>query len=148
MNIANVQFPIFEPYNKPTYEIYVSGCYRGCKGCHNYYLRDFNYGEKLDIANMVNNMLERELLFDIVSFLGGEPLDQDKEELVSLIKEIKDKLPNKKLWLFTGYDKKEVDKELFKYFDVIKVGCYIEELQQDGFPASSNQKVLIKGEDY
>lgn len=33
MNIASIKWPQFNPYNKPTVEIYVAGCYNGCKNC-------------------------------------------------------------------------------------------------------------------
>ena len=74
-----------------------------------------------------------------VVLLGGEPLQQDKEELLSLCRLLSE--AGLKIWLYTGYELHDVDKDILKYVYTIKCGRYMAELQQDGFPASSNQKV-------
>jgi hypothetical protein len=52
------------------------------------------------------------------------------------------------MWLFTGSEKEKIPLWGFEYFDRIKVGSYKEELKQDGFPSSSNQRMLVKRKDY
>lgn len=153
MNIAGIQFPVFNPYQKATIEIYISGCSKGCIGCHNPELQDFKYGKKLNKDEIITYLMEREKLFSILAFTGGEWLDQNLEEVKDIIYWIIHALPdygNKKIefWLFTGKEKFQIPNWCFEYFDKIKIGCYEEKLKQEGFPASSNQKLLLKGKDY
>ena len=109
-------------------------------------MQDFNYGNPLDTENLLKDIKNNSSWIDIISFLGGDPLDQKDHEFMRLIVAIKAKFPKKKLWLFTGNT--EVPLWVKEMFDVIKVGQYVEELRQDGFPSSSNQKILRKGVDY
>jgi anaerobic ribonucleoside-triphosphate reductase activating protein len=150
MNIASIQFPCFNPYMEPTIEIYVSGCNRKCKGCHNPELQNFNYGEPLDLEKLINYLKEREELFTSISITGGDLLEQNSNEAYIFITELRLNFPNKMLWLFTGAEKEEVlsYKLLINNFDFIKVGKYIVELEQEGFPTSVNQELLKKGKDY
>jgi hypothetical protein len=148
VNIAGVIFPVFNPYQKATVEIYISGCYMKCPSCHNKELQDFKYGEKLNKEKLISYLIEREDLFSIVSITGGELLDQNKEEAKAISYWIIHALPGKKFWLFTGKEKQDIPDWVFEYFDVVKIGCYREEEKQEGFPASKNQKVLIKGKDF
>ena len=68
------------------------------------------------------------------------------------LQKLKEEFKTKEFWLFTGYNLEDLQKDefdwVFMFFDVIKVGPYVEELKQERFPASSNQKVLKKGVDY
>jgi len=159
MNIASIQWPTFNPYGKATVELYVSGCNRRCKNCHNPELQNYNYGESINFENLINYLKDREKLFSIISITGGDLLEQKESEAEELILKLKENFPHKEYWLFTGATFEEfVDIEeqtgdiLFvwikKYFDYIKVGPYKEELKQEGFPSSSNQKLLKKGKDY
>jgi anaerobic ribonucleoside-triphosphate reductase activating protein len=149
MNIASIQFPCFNPYIESTIEIYVSGCNRKCKGCHNPELQNFNYGEPLDFEKLINYLKEREELFTSISITGGDLLEQDNMSAQTLVHKLSQFFPNKKLWLFTGANYKEdCYYWVWEYFDVVKLGEYKEELKQDGFPSSSNQRILKKYIDY
>lgn len=146
MNIARIQFPVFNPYNKSALEIYFSGCNGCCMGCHNPELKDFDLG--LNWRDKLNYILNRKYFFEIISFLGGEPLDQDKIEMQRFIQTLRSLLKNKEFWLFTRYEIEEVPLIFLQYFDYIKTGKYDILLSQEGFPASSNQRLLKKGQDY
>jgi anaerobic ribonucleoside-triphosphate reductase activating protein len=76
MNLAAIQFPTFNPYQKSTVELYISGCTHKCKNCHNTELRDFNYGKKLNIPELLCYLNERQHLFSIISITGGDLLSQ------------------------------------------------------------------------
>jgi hypothetical protein len=147
MKINNVQFPVFNPYSKPTYEIYVAGCLNACPECHLKELWDFDNGEEVT-DGFFKKMEDRRDWFDCISVLGGDLLYQDDKEAHCFCSNLKFHFSDKEFWLFTGKDFSEVPKWCFQYFDVIKCGKYIKELKQERFPASSNQKVYRRGKDY
>jgi len=148
MKIANIQHPIFLPYNKPTIEIFISGCNDGkgrCKKCHNPQLWNFDVGDEIN-DNFYKNLKEKEDFYECISLLGGCPLDQDRHDLLDFLMRLRHLFPDKEKWLFTGKD--EVPNWVKEYFDYIKIGKYDENLKTDGFPASSNQRVLKRGVDF
>jgi organic radical activating enzyme len=145
MRISAFSFPVFKPYKKATMEIYFQGCVRNtCTGtCHNPELRDPKGGKEITVEEIVKHLDERKLLFDCISFTGGEPLQQGEKELYLLALDLKNKFPDKELWLFTGEpDFDEIPGWCKELFDVIKFGGYMESLKTGEFPASSNQKVV------
>lgn len=149
IKIAKFQYPIFNPYNYATMEIYVSGCTRHCEECHNPLLQDFNYGDSLTTDNIIAFLNERKDLFDIIAFTGGDLLCQDNKEAYDLVQNVYKKFKDKSMWLFTGESNiKKIPLWCFKLFNTIKIGCYIPKLKQDKFPASSNQQILKKDIDY
>lgn len=147
MNIADVQFPVFNPYKKATVEIYLSGCTIKCDGCQNIELQSFNYGKKLDVVHLLTELKEYEKYISYISILGGEPLDQSEHDFVHLCSQLSIAL-NKPMWLFTGKEKNQIPEYCYDLFDYIKYGKYEESLKQEGFPASSNQKLIKRGVDY
>lgn len=144
----NLQFPVFLPYKKATCEIYVSGCKKNCYNCHNLELKSFEVGEELDLEKLVAYLEERKELFSIISITGGDLYWQNELEAMRLCSTLKLCFPEKEFWLFTGAEFNQLPKWYFKIFDFMKVGSYREELKQIGFPASSNQQLLKKGQDY
>jgi len=141
MNIAATQYNL----NKRALEIYTSGCYFHCKGCHNQELWDFNIGEKLDDNKFVEIVVKINENYSMISevwFLGGEPLHQG-QELYHLAMGLYEFFPDKKYVLFTGYDLQELKDfhpSVFNLFDEIKFGRYNEDMRTDGGElASSNQ---------
>lgn len=121
--------------------IWFSGCNFRCKNCHNRKLwnRDFGTKYKPELVAKVVIATCNKLNLKSVVFIGGEPLQQNKEELLSLCKVLND--AGLKIWIYTGYSLDQVDKDILKYVYTIKCGTYDESKKQDGFPASSNQKV-------
>ena len=77
---------------------------------------------------------------------GGEPLDQNENELLGLLSDLKHL--NKKVWLFTRFEIDEVSESIKFYCDYIKTGRYIPEFKcedniQYGIKlATSNQKIF------
>ena len=148
MKIAAIQYPVFNPYNQPTIEIYIAGCTNNCSGCHTPELQNYNIGKKLDFGNLKKIFEKYEGFYDNVSILGGDLLCQNIEEAKTFTMSLSSYFwgRNIDLWLFTGKD--EVPDWCKKYYDKIKYGKYDENLKQEGFPASSNQKLIYKGIDY
>ena len=147
MKIANIQFPVFVPYNKSALEIYISGCKRHCKNCCNPELQNFKIGENFS-KNHLDYIKERKSFFDVIAILGGDLLDQNEHFACKFSLQLSILFENKELWLFTGHNKEEIPDWVWEIFDYVKIGEYKEELKQDGFPASFNQKLLKKGRDY
>lgn len=137
--------------------LFVSGCNHHCKGCFNQCAWDFDYGDKFTekeeqkiIEYMDHDYIEG------LSLLGGEPLEpKNQEGLLPLVKDIKEKFPDKNIWCYTGFDfekdvmgkmaqKSKTTRELLKYIDVIVDGKF-EEDKKDlklQFRGSSNQRIL------
>jgi anaerobic ribonucleoside-triphosphate reductase activating protein len=84
--------------------LFVSGCTIHCKDCFNKKTWDFNYGE------LWTKELEQQLIDELsksyyagLTILGGEPFEpQNQPEVCALILRIKEELPNKNIWMFTG----------------------------------------------
>lgn len=140
MKINNIQYPVFNPYNKPTYEIYVAGCTNACPECHLKELWDFDNGEEVT-EDFFQKMEERRKWFDCISILGGDLLCQPGIESLLFVEELFSRFPEKEFWLFTGKNCEELPYWVFHYFDTVKTGKYDQTKKVDGFPASSNQMV-------
>ncbi len=134
------------------YEIYLSGCRAPhCLGCHNPELWDFAQGRPYEV--MRRRLLERvaslPTFLDRIWILGGEPLDQDPQELEVLLADINGCRDVRSLWLFTRYE--NVPEWIWRYVEYVKIGAY-EQNKTAGGPfisrgiplASSNQRILTK----
>ncbi len=127
--------------------LWVSGCEHRCKGCHNPVTWDINGGLEFDEA--AKEEVFEELKKDYVSGItlsGGDPLHmQNRTDVSRLIREIKDKFPNKTIWLYSGYDWEEVkDLPLMENIDVFVDGEFVERLKDNLllWRGSSNQRVI------
>jgi anaerobic ribonucleoside-triphosphate reductase activating protein len=139
--------------------LFVSGCNHHCKNCFNREAWDFNYGKEFteDEQNEIIEDLKPEYITGL-SLLGGEPFERTNQEgLVPLIKKVKEKYPNKKIWCYTGFTfdnqiigemiKKEgrkTTKEMLENIDYIVDGKFVEELKDPKlrFRGSSNQRII------
>ena len=105
--------------------IFVSGCNHHCKGCFNEEAWDFNYG-KTFTESTIDEVIEalKPNYINGLSLLGGEPFELvNQEGLLPLVKEVKEKFPNKTIWCYTGYDlQKDIIEnmaaELYKLNDI------------------------------
>lgn len=153
MKIAGTQFNV----DTSTLEIYLSGCTRGCVGCHNPELQDFNVGENYIIYMPRLEYQLSSSLVDNIAIMGGEPLVQGRINLEDFIKRIKyfDKYKSgRHLWLYTGFDFEYIPQWIKSTVDYIKCGAYDENLKSNNYIshgvklASTNQKVYKRGIDY
>lgn len=144
MNIAATQFSLIHN----SLEIYLSGCNGNCIDCHNETLKDFdlgsNYLEKInEISDKVSDF---DILIKNIWILGGEPLDQNLDDLINMILRLRQL--NKSIWLFTRYEIEKIPKEVLGLCDYIKTGKYVPELvtenniQYGVKLATSNQKII------
>lgn len=86
--------------------LFVQGCDRHCFNCFNSETWDFNGGKEWteETKNKFIKLIDRPYI-NRISVLGGEPLaEQNLDEVLSLIKEIRISFPKKTIWLYTGYN--------------------------------------------
>ena len=90
--------------------LFVQGCSFHCKNCFNSETWDFNGGKEWtkETKNKIMELIDRPYN-KRVSFLGGECLaEQNLDEVLSLIQEIRISFPEKTIWLYTGYSYSEI----------------------------------------
>jgi organic radical activating enzyme len=93
---------------------------------------------------------------DNIIILGGEPLDNDTDDLVEFANMLREKFPNCLIWLYTHYELEEIEvsyEPILDTVDYIKCGAFDETKYSDqGFKdeltgvtlATSNQ-YFVKG---
>lgn len=145
MNYADIKYVDVANGIGVRVSLFVSGCNHKCKGCFNSEAWDFNYGKKftLKTQNEISDMLSKTYIRGL-SVLGGEPLQQDKT-LLLFLKYVKKLLPQKDIWLYTGYEYEEIkDREELNYIDVLVDGRFIEEKKNINlrFRGSKNQRII------
>ncbi|MBQ7901600.1 MAG: anaerobic ribonucleoside-triphosphate reductase activating protein [Clostridia bacterium] len=137
--------------------LFVSGCTHRCKGCFNPETWDFNFGSEFtdDVAFQIIKDLEPTYITGL-TVLGGEPFEPSNQEaLLPFLKNVKQALPHKTIWVYTGY---KLDEELLKpsrarceytdemlsLIDVLVDGEFVEELKNISlqFRGSSNQRII------
>ena len=133
--------------------LWVAGCSHHCKGCQNAYTWDAKAGLPFtdETKQELFDALSKDYIHGI-TFSGGDPLYVDnRETIANLIKEIKQKFPDKTIWLYTGYQYEDLKKfkeiqPVLSDTDVIVDGPFIEELKDIDYPwaGSKNQRVLTK----
>ena len=137
--------------------LYVSGCTHRCKGCFNEVAWDFQYGEPFtqETIDLILEMLKPDHVKGI-TILGGEPFEPENQPAVlELLRQIKDRYPNKSIWAFSGYlfDRDilagklgpwEITREYLSYLDVLVDGPFVLELKDLSlrFRGSSNQRII------
>lgn len=137
--------------------VFVSGCNHHCKGCFNEKAWDFNYGNDFsdETIDGIIKDLDKEYITGL-SLLGGEPLERENQKgLVKLVKKVKEKLPNKTIWCYTGFDyEKDVmgrmyeqwpeTKDLINNIDVLVDGKFEMEKRNLNlqFRGSENQRLI------
>lgn len=139
-----------------SYDIFFSGCAANprCENCHNAEAWDFNQGTdwKKHVLKISKDLKQFSTLIDKFFILGGEPLDQDLDELYLCMDALKEF--GKELWLFTRFELDEIPEEAKQVFDYIKCGRYLPELSTDNNIhygvklATANQRIYKKGVDY
>lgn len=127
--------------------LWVAGCNHKCKECQNPITWDPSGGLLFDdkAKEELFSILDKDYISG-VTFSGGDPLfPGNRDEITSLAKEIKEKYPNKTIWLYTGYLFEEIkDLEIIKYLDVIVDGPFLidEKNTQAKWKGSNNQRVI------
>ena len=141
--------------------IFLQGCYRHCKGCHNQetWSTDKDILDKCKISfDDILDKINKSKLITGLTFSGGEPILQSAG-IVEFIEYIKEKTnKNFDIMFFTGYTKDELEelsvvdiniKKLLELSDRFIDGPFIEEekSQSKKFRGSLNQMYWIKNKD-
>lgn len=138
--------------------LYVSGCRRHCKGCHNCKTWDFSYGNEYtdETECQILEFLAHPCVKGL-TLCGGEPMEQENQRvLVSLLRKAKRVFPTKDIWLWTGYEFEdllpggikhcEVTDEILSLVDVAVVGPFVLEERDisdnNRWRGSRNQRVI------
>ena len=127
--------------------LWVAGCSHGCRECQNPITWDPNGG--LPFTDSERAEIFAELDKDYISgitFSGGDPLHPSNiAEVTALAREIREKYPDKTIWLYTGYEWEEICHLSFlSNIDVIVDGKFkIEEKDNNlHWKGSANQRVI------
>ena len=135
---------------------FVQGCPIRCPGCHNQETWDFNGGKEFntDILNDIEEGILANGLQRTFCIMGGEPLCQENLFLTTMvITEMKKRIPNLKIWVWSGYEYEDIQKEvslnpkveyILNEINGLVTGPYIESLRDITLPmrGSSNQKII------
>lgn len=149
MNYANIK-PL-DIANGPGIRVslFVSGCRNRCEGCFNPETWDFKYGQEftgktiMELMDLIRNPHVRGL-----SILGGDPFeDENIKTVTDICKIVKQTMPEKDIWVWTGYDFIEdglIKYPIMPYIDVLVDGRFEESLKdlRLKYRGSSNQRII------
>ena len=147
MRIAGIKWHSIADGYGVRISLYVSGCRRHCKGCHNPEAWNFDYGQEYthDIEEKILVHLRKSYIAGL-SLLGGEPFEPENENtLENLLMRVKSECFNKNIWAYTGFLYEEIKhSKLMKYIDVLVDGDYQENQRDVSLPfrGSRNQRIL------
>ncbi|MEG0798015.1 MAG: anaerobic ribonucleoside-triphosphate reductase activating protein [Acidaminococcaceae bacterium] len=125
--------------------VFLQGCPRHCKGCHNEALLPFSGGTAYTAADLVAAITTKLTpLHRGVTFSGGDPLAQ-AEGLATVIALLRQKAPRLTMWVYTGYTYEEVKTwPVLEQIDVLVDGPFILEQRDLSLPfrGSGNQRII------
>ena len=127
--------------------LWVAGCAHCCPECHNPITWDPNSGLEFDEAakEEIFQELEKDYIHGI-TFSGGDPLHMANAYDVALLaKEIRERYPNKTIWLYTGGLWEEVkDMSVVPYLDILVDGEFEVDKKDVNlhWVGSSNQRII------
>ncbi len=137
--------------------LFVSGCTHHCKGCFNEVAWDFDYGTPFtqETIDKILDMMRPSYIRGL-TLLGGEPFEpQNQGPIVELLRQIKEKMPEKSIWAFSGYlfDRDilsgrlgdwKITQEYLSYLDVLVDGPFVEAKKNLSlrFRGSENQRII------
>ncbi len=127
--------------------LWVSGCSHCCKECQNPITWDPSGGLPFDEAakQELFEQLDKPYISGI-TFSGGDPLHAaNRLDVRNLMAEIKEKYPNKTIWLYTGASWENImHYAIMQYVDVLVDGEFQIEKKDNKllWKGSSNQRVI------
>lgn len=134
--------------------LFTQGCPHHCEGCHNPETWDFNGGKEFTpevlrkiVAGLTKNGIKRSFCI-----MGGEPLCEQNTLLTLMtIQYVKQRLPEVKIYLWTGYYYEELLKSpdpkiplILKEVDILIDGPFVKPLRDITLKmrGSSNQNII------
>lgn len=132
---------------------FTQGCPHRCPGCHNPETWDFEGGKDFTskVFQEILNSINANNIMRNFCIMGGEPLAEENLFLTYLlVHSVKNKYPNIKIYIWTGYKYEDLSKESSRIQDILKEtdylidGPYIKELRDTtlSMRGSSNQRVI------
>ena len=127
--------------------LWVAGCSHCCRECQNPQTWDPNGGIPFD-QEAKDELFEQlgKTCISGITFSGGDPLHKNNiTEITRLAKEIREKFPDKTIWLYTGSLWESIQKEeIVRYLDVCVDGEFIVEQKDTSlkWKGSANQRVI------
>ncbi|AFN39523.1 anaerobic NTP reductase small subunit [Aeromonas phage AS-yj] len=132
--------------------IWFSGCDHMCKGCFSKNTWNYDNGSDIDIYKLVDNDMNDPIIKrDGISLLGGDPLfHKNRGGVLRFVAWFKDKYPEKTIWMWTGYTKDEISKDvsmcgIIRFIDVLIDGKFEEDKKDPDLKwrGSSNQIIHL-----
>lgn len=128
--------------------LWVSGCLHRCPECQNKLTWDPTVGLEFDdtVKQEIFDELDQDWC-EGLTLSGGDPLyPTNSNEIKKFCKEVKEKYPNKSIWLYTGYKIEQIqDTEILEYIDVIVDGKFDPKQRTHPYPewrGSWNQRII------
>lgn len=120
-------------------DVFFYGCTFNCKDCHNKELQEFKQ-PNTSIEDFCKTVSQHGV--KIITFMGGEPLQQDRFSFLQLLSTLSQKFPQLQMNLYTGYELEHIPEDIKSYFTAIKTGTYqaSQRTAPRSFLASKNQK--------
>ena len=157
MRIAGIKYNVIEDGPGIRTAVFVSGCRNACPGCFQQQTWNFQYGRLYSEAikqDILNSMLEKHVRG--ISVLGGEPFEpENQKEILELLSEIRQTMPQKDIWCYTGCTWENIVNPNYRTYteytmpllhtiDILVDGPFLL-MQKDlmlKFRGSSNQRIL------
>ena len=127
--------------------IWLSGCTHHCPGCQNPELQDPDYGQEMTTETLFELVkLLRKPRIDGLTLSGGDPMyPEHRKDLELILQFLKKEVPEKSVWMYTGYRLDEIKTEpVLKYVDVLVDGKYIDGRPAAPYRGSDNQRIWRK----
>ena len=130
--------------------VWTQGCPHRCKDCFNPSTWSFNTGREYneELIDYIFSNIDKHNIKRNLSILGGEALcEQNVSGIVDLCKVFKEKYPNKKILIWTGYTYENLNteqKKVLQYIDVLVDGRFEIDKKDISLKmrGSSNQRII------
>lgn len=130
--------------------VWVSGCTHNCEGCFSKNTHNPKAGTLFDeeFQNRILNDLNHSFISGL-TWSGGDPLHKrNVEAVIAFSKRVKATLPDKDIWLYTGYTEAQIKDDplrapILDVIDVLVDGKFdISKKVAGQFYGSSNQRII------
>ncbi|MCP4324331.1 MAG: anaerobic ribonucleoside-triphosphate reductase-activating protein [Psychromonas sp.] len=130
--------------------LFVSGCIHNCRGCYNQSTWSPDAGEQFtDLLSdqIIKDLNDIRIKKQGLSLSGGDPLHPANiDEVLKLVKRVKNECEEKDIWLWSGYLLTELNDQQQAIVDLVDVyidGKFVQELADPSLKwrGSSNQVV-------